>query len=219
MSGFVASIDETRERQLIKQAQKGDTNAFENLALQYQKRIYNIALRMLNNPEDAADMTQEVLIKMYRALVKFRGDSAFSTWVYRITVNTCRDMLRRNYKHKENLLIDFGEGDDKDDTRREIADYSAMPEDIVLQNEAEAYLAALIAGLTPKYRMVVTLREVSGLGYQEIADTLQISLGTVKSRISRARKCMQEQVLSDAEQSPYLLRLIGHKEAEKNGLR
>lgn len=209
-----ASIDEARERQWIKQAQKGDTSAFENLALQYQKRIYNIALRMLDNPEDAADMTQEVLIKMYRALPKFRGDSAFSTWVYRITVNTCRDMLRRNYKHKENLLLDFGESDDKDDNRREIADYSAIPEELLLQNEAESYLVALIDGLTPKYRMVVTLREISGLSYQEIADALQITLGTVKSRLSRARKCMQDQVLTNAEQSPHLLRLIGQREAD-----
>lgn len=210
--------EEARERLLIKRSQKGDAAAFEELALAYQKRIYHIAMRMLGHAEDAADMTQEALIKMYRALPKFRGDAAFSTWVYRITVNTCRDMLRRGYKQKEGLLIDFGEADDASDTRREVADYSALPEELFTEQETEQYLYALIGGLSPKYRLVMTLREVSGLGYQEIADAAGISVGTVKSRLSRARTCMQEQVIADAEHYPHLLRLIGKRGAD-DGLR
>jgi RNA polymerase sigma-70 factor (ECF subfamily) len=209
---------EAQERLLIKRSQKGDAAAFEELALAYQQRIYNIAFRTLGQAEDAADTAQEVLLKMYRALPKFRGEAAFSTWVYRITVNTCRDMLRRSYKQKEGLLIDFGEGDEEGEGRRDVADYSYIPEKILIDKEAENYLQALITGLSPKYRMVITLREISGLGYQEIADTLDISIGTVKSRLSRARKCMQEQVLANAEQYPHLRRLIGERGAE-DGLR
>jgi RNA polymerase sigma-70 factor (ECF subfamily) len=208
---------EARERQLIKRSQKGDAAAFEELALAYQQRIYNLALRVLNQAEDAADVTQEVLLKVYRSLPKFRGEAAFSTWIYRITVNACRDILRRGYKQKEGLL-DFGEGGEDEDSRREVADYSQLPEDILLERESGQYLQALIAGLNPTYRLAVTLREISGLGYQEIAATLNISLGTVKSRLNRARHCMKEQLLRDAEQYPHLRRLIDERGAE-DGLR
>ncbi|MCL2496069.1 MAG: sigma-70 family RNA polymerase sigma factor [Clostridiales bacterium] len=210
--------EEAGERLLIKRSQKGDTAAFEELALAYQKLIYNIAVRMLGNAEDAADMTQETLLKIYRALPKYRGDAAFSTWVYRITANTCRDMMRRNRKHQEALWVDFA-GDDNDESNlREVADYSAIPEDILLAKESEGYLNALINGLSPKYRMIITMREISGLGYQEIADAAGISIGTVKSRLARARQCMREQILANAEQYPHLLRLIGQR-GNQDGLR
>ena len=208
---------EERERLLIKRSQKGDAAAFEELALAYQQRVYNIALRVLNQAEDAADVTQEVLLKVYRSLPKFRGEAAFSTWIYRITINACRDMLRHSYKQKEGLL-DFGESNDDEDNRRDIADYSGMPEEVLVEQETERYLQALIAGLTPKYRLAITLRELSGLGYQEIAATLNISLGTVKSRLNRARQCLREQILRDAEQYPHLRRLISERGAE-DGLR
>ncbi|MCL1905443.1 MAG: sigma-70 family RNA polymerase sigma factor [Clostridiales bacterium] len=208
---------DARERLLIKRSRKGDAAAFEELALAYQQRIYNIALRMLQNAEDAADVTQEALLKMYRSLPGFRGESAFSTWVYRITVNACRDMLRSAYKQKEAPLDFLGEEGEKD-TRLEVADYSVMPEEILSEKETNAYLQALIAGLTPKYRLVVTLREISGLGYQEISLAAGISIGTVKSRLNRARKCMQEKLLRDAEQYPHLRRLIGERGVE-DGLR
>ncbi|MCL1975372.1 MAG: sigma-70 family RNA polymerase sigma factor [Firmicutes bacterium] len=204
---------DAQEWLLIKNSQKGDIAAFEELTLKYQQRIYNIALRVLGNVEDAADTTQEVLLKIYRSLPKFRGEAAFSTWVYRISVNTCRDMLRRNYRLKEDLFPDFGEGND-DEANREVADYSLMPENIYLAQETEAYLHALIDGLSPKYRLVVTLREISGLSYQEIASAVNISEGTVKSRLNRARKCMREKVLRDAEHYPHLSRLIGERGVE-----
>jgi RNA polymerase sigma-70 factor (ECF subfamily) len=218
INSYKPSGTDTRERLLIKRSQKGGAAAFEELALAYQQRVYNIAFKVLNHAEDAADATQESLLKMYRALPKFRGEAAFSTWVYRITINTCRDMMRRSYKQKEGLLFDFGEDGDGENSRREVADYSSMPEKLLLDRETEAYLQALINGLSLKYRLVVTLREITGLGYQEIADTLNISIGTVKSRLSRARQCMREQVLRDAEQYPYLRRLVGERGAE-NGLR
>ena len=208
---------QAQERLLIKRSQKGDAAAFEELAMAYQQRIYNIALRMLNQADDAADVTQEVLLKMYRFLPKYRGEAAFSTWVYRITANTCHDILRRSYKQKEELQLDFSEGNGEE-MSREIADYSFMPEEILIEQETEGYLQTLIAGLSPKYRLVITLREISGLDYQEIADTVNISIGTVKSRLNRARQSMREQVLRDMEQYPHLRRLIGEGGAE-DGLR
>ncbi len=201
------------ERLLLKKSAKGDTDAFEELAQKYQKQIFNIALRLVNSSEDAADISQEVLLKLYRALPRFRGDAAFSTWVYRITVNTARDFMRKTYRHKEYLYNNWADEDDAD-KQVDIADYSAIPEDIYLNREVEQYLLALIENLSPKYKVVFTLREISGLGYQEIADILSISLGTVKSRLSRARKVMQDKIMADKEQYPHLSRLIGQKERD-----
>ncbi len=195
------------ETELIRLSQAGDPAAFDRLAEAYSRRIYNIGLRMLGNREDAADMAQETLLKVYRNLPRFRGDSSFSTWVYRIGVNTCRDMLRAAYRRREMSFSDFGE-DDQSQQDFEIADYSQMPEQVFLEQEGQRYLTALLNGLTPKYRLVAVLRELSGLSYQEIADIANISVGTVKSRLNRARAAMRNQLLLDAEQYPYLHRLM-----------
>ena len=194
------------EHTLIKRSRVGDTAAFEELIAPYSKRIYNIGLKMLCNSDDAADMAQEVLLKIYHNLNRFRGDSAFSTWVYRISVNTCRDMLRSSYRQHERLFTDFTEENEHNEF--EVADYSAMPEELYLEGECGEYLLALIQGLSPKYRIVTVLREVSGLSYQEIAEAVNISVGTVKSRLNRARAAMRERAIADGEHNPQLARLI-----------
>lgn len=194
------------EKELIRRSKDGDMAAFEDLVAPYSRRIYNIGLKMLNNSEDAADMAQDVLLKIYRNLNRFRGDAAFSTWVYRISVNTCRDLLRSSYRLHERLFTDFGEENER--AEYEVADYSAMPEQLYEDGECSDYLLALIRGLTPKYRIVMVLREISGLSYQEIADAVNISVGTVKSRLNRARAAMRSQAVADAEHNPQLARLI-----------
>ncbi|MDO4732494.1 MAG: sigma-70 family RNA polymerase sigma factor [Bacillota bacterium] len=199
-------FEQREELLLIKKSKNGDTAAFERLVEPYSKRIYNIGLKMLNSREDAADMAQEVLLKIYRNLDRFRGEAAFSTWVYRISVNTCRDILRSSYRQHEHLFTDFGE--ESEQTEFEVADYSAMPEKLYEDKECADYLLALIQGLTPKYRIVMVLREVSGLSYQEIAAAVNISVGTVKSRLNRARASMRERAMADTEHNPYLARLI-----------
>jgi len=201
------SIAGLSETELIQRGKDGDVAAFEQLAEAYSRRIYNIGLRMLGNGEDAADMAQETLLKIYRNLSRFRGDCSFSTWVYRIGVNTCRDMLRAAYRNRELNFSDFGE-DDQYRQDFEIADYSHIPEQAYLEQEDQRYLAELVSGLNPKYRLVAVLREISGLSYQEIADIANISVGTVKSRLNRARAAMRNQVLRDAEQYPHLHRLM-----------
>ena len=194
------------EQELIIKSRAGDTLAFEQLVAPYSRRIYNIGLKMLSNSEDAADMAQDVLIKIYRNLDRFRGEAAFSTWVYRISVNSCRDILRCSYRQHERLFTDFGE--ENEHTDYEVADYSSLPDRIYEDEECSAYLLSLIHGLTPKYRIVMVLREVSGLSYQEIADAVNISVGTVKSRLNRARAAMRAQAMADAEHNPHLARLI-----------
>lgn len=186
-----------QEQALIKRSQQGDAAAFEQLAARYSRRIYNIGLRMLNDPEDAADMSQEALVKIYRHLPEFRGDSAFSTWVHRIAVNSCHDALRSRNRRRELSLSGFLDEDGEALPELNIADYSQIPEQQYLDAESSQYLLALIDGLSPKYRLVTALREVSGLSYQEIAVAADISIGTVKSRLNRARAVMRQKLQAD----------------------
>ncbi|MCR4963438.1 MAG: sigma-70 family RNA polymerase sigma factor [Firmicutes bacterium] len=199
-----------KEREQIKACQAGDVNAFADLIVPYQQQVYHIGLQMLHDPEDAADMLQETMLKAYRGLPSFRGDARFSTWLYRIAVNCCRDLLRKAYKQKERPFCDFlGEEDGEGEAA--IADYSFAPEQAVLEGESHAYLCRLIEGLSPKYRLTVLLREFCGLSYEEIGRITNVSQGTVKSRISRARAAMSRQALQDAEQFPQASRLTGQR--------
>ncbi len=202
------------EQELIQRAKAGDETAFTALVQAYSQRIFNIGLRMLGNREDAADMTQEALIKIYRYLNSFRGDAAFSTWVYRISINCCRDYLRAAYRNRELPFTGFGEDDD-DAPAFEIEDSSAIPENVYLSGEGHAYLLAQIAQLNPKYRIVVVLRELCGLSYQEIAEAVEISIGTVKSRLSRARIALVKKITADREQYAHLGSLIECDEDER----
>lgn len=201
------------EKQLIDRAKKGDADAFNDLMGRYSRNIFNIGLQMLRDRDDASDMAQETMLKVYRALPRFRGDSTFSTWVYRIMVNTCRDFLRSASRRREVPFSDFGEEDD-DGPVFDVADDSVQPERLYIEGEDEQYLLSLIQGLKPAYRLAVTMRELGGLSYQEIADAGNISIGTVKSRLNRARAAMREQVLRDAEQFPSLARLMDKGGAE-----
>ena len=202
------------ENELIQRAKSGDEAAFTALVEAYSKRIFNIGLRMLGSREDAADMTQDALLKIYRYLDSFRGDAAFSTWVYRISVNCCRDYLRIAYRSRELPFSDFAEDDDNG-SAFEVADRSAIPEDVYLSGEGRDYLIALISQLAPKYRIIVVLREICGLSYQEIADTVDISIGTVKSRLSRARMALVQKITADREQYSHLGSLIECNEDER----
>ncbi len=191
----------TDEKQLIKLAQQGDIKAFEQLVAFHSRRIYNIGLRMLGNPEDAADMCQETLLKIYRHLPEYRGSAAFSTWLHRISVNTCHDFLRNRNRRQEISLSQLTDDQGSPLAELEIADYSTLPEQLYLDQESQDYLQALINGLTPKYRLVTALREVSGLSYQEIAAAAGISVGTVKSRLNRARAVMRQRMLADEKRA------------------
>lgn len=203
----------TSEEVLIKRSKKGDMAAFEELITPHQQRIYNLAYRMVGNPHDASDIAQEAIIKIYRGLGGFRGEAAFSTWVYRITTNACRDLLIKNNHRRESSLNEYiltEEGE----ISKEIADYSALPEHGYLEQERAAYLQKLILALPEEYRIALVLREIQGLSYLEIQAALNISLGTVKSRISRGRQALKRKILADAEHFPEILCLLGERRAK-----
>jgi RNA polymerase sigma factor, sigma-70 family len=175
-----------QEAQIVRKVLQGDVNAFERLVTEYEKGVYAITLRMTGNAEDAADMTQETFIKAYNSLQSFRGDSKFSVWLYRIASNVCLDFLRsRNRKQTVSLSVEDDEGEE---SQLEIADESQSPELLLERGLTRDAVRRGLQALPSDYRQILLLREIQGLSYEEIADTLEIEVGTVKSRIFRARK-------------------------------
>ncbi len=194
--GFTVSL---ADDQFLEKSRAGDVEAFEMLITRYEKKIYTIAYRFMGNHEDASDLAQEAMLKAFRSISKFRGEASFKTWLYHITANVCRDELRKRSKRREVSLdqpLVFAEGE----IPKQTADWSAVPEKIYEDKELQEYLGGLIRALTPEYRMVVVMREIQGLSYEEIAMKLDCSLGTVKSRLSRARKALKDKILTDREQ-------------------
>jgi RNA polymerase sigma-70 factor (ECF subfamily) len=190
-------IDLTREEEsrIVQKVIKGDVNAFERLVLEYEKSVYNIALRMTGNSEDASDMTQEAFIKAYNSLQSFRGDSKFSVWLYRIATNVCLDFLRsKSRKPTVSLSVEDNEGEE---VQLDVADESQSPELLLDRQMTRESVRRGLDTLSPEYRQILLLREIQGLSYDEISQALGLEVGTVKSRIFRARKKLCTFLLQD----------------------
>lgn len=193
----------TREQEaaIVRKVLGGDANAFETLVLEYENNVYNIALRMTGNSEDAADMTQEAFIKAYNSLQSFRGDSKFSVWLYRIVSNVCLDFLRsKNRRPTVSLSV---EDDDGEDTQLDVADESQSPELLLDRKLTRESVRRGLDSLPPDYRQILLLREIQGLSYDEIAQALGLEVGTVKSRIFRARKRLCNFLIDDGNISDF----------------
>ena len=189
----------TREQEaaIVRKVLGGDANAFETLVLEYEKNVYNIALRMTGNSEDAADMTQEAFIKAYNSLQSFRGDSKFSVWLYRIVSNVCLDFLRsKNRRPTVSLSVE-------DDAQLDVADESQSPELLLDRKLTRDSVRRGLDSLPPDYRQILLLREIQGLSYDEIAQALSLEVGTVKSRIFRARKRLCTFLIDDGNISDF----------------
>ena len=187
----------TREQELavIRRVQRGDANAFEYLMAAYEKNVYNLALRMTGNPEDAEDMAQEAFLKAYSSLGSFRGDSKFSVWLYRIVSNVCLDFLRKQKKTQSFSLS--MEDDDGEEAELELPDLSSLPEEELEKKLTREAVRRGLAQLPEDARQILLLREIQGLSYEEIGETLGLEPGTVKSRIFRARKKLCAFLLAD----------------------
>ena len=169
------------------QARRGELSAFEELVTRYEKRVYAIALRSSGSPEDAADITQEVFLRAWRSMKDFRGDSGFATWLFRITMNQCVDYAR----HKQPLV----QGEDDEERELPLPDTAPSPEEHLENSELGRELAAALDEVSDEHRRIVLLRDVSGMSYTEIAEILEVSEGTVKSRLSRARIALRKILL------------------------
>ena len=178
------------DTELVRKAAAGDSDAFEQLVLSYEKPIYNLCLRMCGNAEDAMDLTQETFLKAWRSLGSFRADAAFSTWLYRLCSNLCIDHLRREQKRK--VLPLHVEDSDGNGRPLDVPDPAAGPEERLSAQEDRQRVADALQSLEPEYREALTLRVIHDLSYADIAAVLQVREGTVKSRIARAREKMRE---------------------------
>jgi len=187
------------DHQLVKKTLRGDNQAFEELVQIYQNKVYALSYRYMGNEDDAYDMSQESFIKAYRSLKSFKGDSSFGTWIYRITTNVCLDEIRRRKRRVVPLSLDEPLATlDGNGVEKEIADTSLTADRIYEQKEFSEYLQTLLDEMKPEHKSAIVLRDVMELSYEEIAVVLDCSIGTVKSRINRARTVLQKK-LSDRE--------------------
>ena len=204
-------MTDLNEKDLIRKAKQGDMLAFEELILKHEKIVYNLALRMMNHSEDAQDIAQEVFLKAYRSLANFDERSAFSTWLYRITHNTCIDEMRKR-KGKQTYSLEEELESEDGSMQRQVADAGDTPEESVLRGAQKSEILQALDTLSEEHKAAVVLRDVKGLSYEEIAEILELSLGTVKSRISRARNQLKTEILKIREQNEKSLRHKGRKE-------
>ena len=175
---------------LIRRAQRGDADAFEQLLLEHQKNVYNLCYRMAGNPDDAMDLSQETFLRAWRCLDQYQFASAFSTWLYRLCSNICIDFLRRR-RRQQTVPLTFEDADGEEQTYA-VPDAQPLPEEQVELKLTHETLAAAMAQLLPEHRAVLQLRVVNEMSYEQIADVLDIQIGTVKSRLSRARNQLKK---------------------------
>ena len=180
------------DQQLVARVQQGDKAAFDLLVIRYQSRIVNLVSRFVRNPTDALDVTQEAFLKAYRALPSFRGDSAFYTWLYRIAVNTAKNWLAIQSRRSADSEMDYEEIE-RIEGNTALREY-ATPERLLLKDEIQATVISAIEQLPEDLRLAITLREVEGLSYEEIASVMECPIGTVRSRIFRAREAIDKQL-------------------------
>ena len=182
----------TADEILVDKVKRGDKKAFDALVLKYQGRITNLVSRFIRDPGDACDVVQETFIKAYRALPGFRGESAFYTWLYRIASNTAKNYLASANRRLTDAAIDFNDAEQIEvgDTLKE----QTTPERLLLAHELQQAIIAAIEGLPVDLRTAITLREIDGLSYEEIATVMECPVGTVRSRIFRAREAVDKQI-------------------------
>jgi len=174
-------------------AKRGENHAFERLLKKYRKSVYYMLLKMVKNPDDAEDLTQEAFAKAFNSIEKFDSKFAFSTWLFRIATNNCIDFIRK--KRVQTVSIDAPvEGDDGSSMRFDVRDENLDPNESMLKMQRKRYLTMAIERLPEKYRTLVQLRYFQELSYEEVANELQIPLGTVKAQLFRARELLNQEL-------------------------
>ncbi len=195
------------EQKCINEAKNGSQEAFAQVVEAHQKRVYQLAFRMMGNHEDAQDVVQEAFFKAWSALPNFKGDSQFSTWMHRLTSNTAIDHLR---KKKDTLSLTMDYPEQEEGSEMQLVDGGQSPGEVLEQKELRQWIQEGLGQLTDVHRVVLILREVEGLSYQEISTTLDVDLGTVKSRIARGRKTLRDFLKKKIQDTPEDTQEAGH---------
>jgi RNA polymerase sigma factor (sigma-70 family) len=198
-------VSEDSERQLLEQARMGDPNAFSILVERYSARLFGACFSFLGNRQDAEDCVQEAFIKAYRCMSDYGFLSTFYTWLYRIAINTCLD-YRRKYQKKQHFSLDEAMEIDDSQVFQQIADQGPLPDEQAETAETVRLIRREIARLPDYLRDILILRDLEGLSYRELSVLLRLSEGTVKSRLSRARRQLME-LIRKREQSNNMARL------------
>jgi len=184
--------NQASDKKLVERVQKGDNGAFDLLVLKYQHKIVNLIMRYVRDPELSLDIAQEAFIKAYRALPRFRGDSAFYTWMYRIAVNTAKNHLAAQRRRPMDVDLDL-QDPEQYELHAKLKE-TDTPEGVALSDELQQIVERAIAALPEDLRTAIVLRELEGMSYEEIAQTMDCPVGTVRSRIFRARDAIGKKV-------------------------
>lgn len=185
-------IQDDTDQQLVQRVQAGDKSAFNLLVLKYQHRVLKLVSRFVNDAAEAEDVAQEAFIKAYRALASFRGDSAFYTWLYRIAINTAKNTLVSNRRRPVDFNLDLQDPDQYE--RHARLKESDTPEGVLLTEEIRGVVEHAMEQLPEDLRTAIVLRELEGLSYEEIAEAMDCPVGTVRSRIFRAREAIDKKL-------------------------
>ena len=190
----------TSDVNLVKRVRNGDKDAFRELVEKYQRKAFSIAFGMVNNRDDAMDLVQEAFLKAYRNLQRFQGSSSFYTWLYRIVVNVCIDHIRKTGKR---VIVDYDdqigrEGGVEGEERIRPSTLGFDPSKVYGRQELLEQIGRALDSLSPIHKEAIILREIQGLSYQEMADVMNVSKGTVMSRLHHARKNLQEKLVDYA---------------------
>jgi RNA polymerase sigma-70 factor (ECF subfamily) len=181
------------EQRLIERSKEGDRRAFDALVRMHEKRVYNLAYRLSGNYDEAGDITVEAFLRVYQAINNFRGDANFSTWLYRIVTNVYLDRRKRQ-KNRQTLSLEEYVELEESQVTRQIEDPSPGPEALVEAQQRQALLQKAIESLPEYQRAMIVLYHIDGLSYEEIAEVLSLPIGTVKSRLNRARLALREKL-------------------------
>lgn len=187
---------------LVELLRAGDAQGYEELLTRFQQPVHALALRLLDDPSEAADVVQEVFLKVFRNVRSFRGQSSLKTWIYRITVNEAHNARRWFFRHRRREVELDSEPEETRNWKDTIADDSLSPFDVAFEREQHVMIQAALDKLSPIFREAVVLRDITDLSYEEIAEVLNVSLGTVKSRILRGREALRAELAGSLQEQP-----------------
>ena len=186
-------LTDVLEKDILAECKKGNRNAFNILVETYQTKVFNMAYSMLSNYDDASDAAQEVFLKVYKNINKFEGKSSLSTWIYRICVNVCNDILRKRTRSIPVISLFSSSKNDYDEEKPlEIKDDTPTPEERLEMTETQIEVRRALSELSDEFKTVITLYDLEGLSYDEISEILKCPVGTIKSRLNRARKALKK---------------------------
>ncbi len=198
---------DAEDLRLVEALRSGCERAYEELIARFQQPVYTLALRLLSDQQDACDVVQEVFLKVFRNIGSFRGQSTLKTWIYRITVNEAHNARRWFFRHRRREVELDCSPEETHNWKETIADGGRSPFDVAFDGEQHVMIEAALAKVNPIFREAVVLRDIADLSYEEVAEVLGVSLGTVKSRILRGREALREQLAGSLEGRP-ALRLV-----------